>query len=406
MRGIKADGVIAVAGSSVTSRLSAFVLVALQICLAHPASAQLPSAVNGADLADASGEAIYANSCANCHGLDGTGVEPSLLAFEEEMPDFTDCDFAAREPDGDWIAVAHEGGPVRGFSEMMPAFRGALTEEQLERVMGYIRSLCTDADWPRGELNLPRALITEKAYPEDEWVVEAGVDLEGDGAAMGAYVYERRYGPRSQVEVIIPYGWRRGHADSHDHDHDHNGVEESEGARHGLGDIVLGVKHALYHSAESGTIFSLGGEVFLATGDAEAGLGAPGNKLEAFASFGQILPNDAFIQAQGGLEAPLYEDGHNEMFGRLVLGATLTEGQWGRAWTPMVEVQARRELETGAETHLDLVPQVQVALNTRQHVLGNIGVLVPVGGGAEARQVRLLAYVLLDWFDGGFFEGW
>ena len=403
-----ADRVILATVSAVPSlRLSAFALTALYLCLPAPASAQLPYAVNGADLADASGEAIYANSCANCHGLDGTGFEPSLLAFEEEIPDFTDCDFAAREPDGDWIAVAHEGGPVRGFSEMMPAFRGALTVEQLERVMGYIRSLCTDDNWPRGELNLPRPLLTEKAYPEDEWVVEAGVDLEGDGAAMGAYVYERRYGPRSQVEVVIPYGWVGAHTDSDGHDHNHNGAA-GEGGGHGLGDVVLGVKHALYHSGETGTIFSLGGEVFIATGDEEAGLGAPGNKLEAYASFGQILPNDAFIQAQGGVEAPLYEDASNEVFGRFVLGATFTEGEWGRAWTPMVEVQARQHLESGAETHFDLVPQVQVALNTRQHVLGNIGVLVPVGGGANepARPMRLVAYVLLDWFDGGFFEGW
>ncbi len=385
------------------------IAAAIPLGIAVPAAAQLPYAVNGADLADASGEAIYANSCANCHGLDGTGVEPSLLAFEEEMPDFTDCDFAAREPDGDWIAVAHEGGPVRGFSEMMPAFRGALSEEQLERVMGYIRSLCTDDNWPRGELNLPRPLVTEKAYPEDEWVVEAGVDLEGDGAAAGAYVYERRYGPRSQVEVVIPYGWRGSRAGSHDHGTDDDRAPGAgDGGSHGLGDIVLGVKHALYHSSQTGTIFSLGGEVFLATGDEEAGLGAPGNAVEAFAAFGQILPNDAFIQAQAGVEAPLYEDAANEVFGRFVLGATFTEGQWGRAWTPMVEVQARRDLESGAATHLDLIPQVQVALNTRQHVLGNIGVLVPVGSVANerARPMRLVAYVLLDWFDGGFFEGW
>lgn len=408
MRGSAPGQFIPAVVSTVSSlRLSAFALGALQLCFAAPASAQLPYAVNGADLADASGEAIYANSCANCHGLDGTGVEPSLLAFEEEMPDFTDCDFAAREPDGDWIAVAHEGGPVRGFSEMMPAFRGALTAEQLERVMGYIRSLCTDDNWPRGELNLPRPLLTTKAYPEDEWVVEAGVDLEGDGAAMGAYVYERRYGPRSQVEVVIPYGWRAAHTESDGHDHDHGGAA-AEGGGHGLGDIVLGVKHALYHSSSSGTIFSLGGEVFVATGDEEAGLGAPGNRLEAYASFGQILPNDAFIQAQGGLEAPLYEDAANEVFGRFVLGATFTEGEWGRAWTPMVEVQAKHHLESGAETEFNLIPQVQVALNTRQHVLGNIGVLVPVGSGANeyARPMRLVAYVLLDWFDGGFFEGW
>ena len=383
-------------------------LAALSLFLAAPAHSQLPYAVNGADLADASGEAIYANSCANCHGLDGTGLDRSLVAFEEELPDFTDCDFAAREPDGDWIAVAHEGGPVRGFSEMMPAFRGALTEEQLERVMGYIRTLCTDTNWPRGELNLPRALLTEKAYPEDEWVVEAGVDLEGDGAATGAYVYERRYGPRSQIEVVIPYGWRGTHAGAHGHDDDAAG-SNGEGGRHGLGDVVLGIKHALYHNSSSGTIFSLGGEVIVGTGDEDAGLGAPGNSLEAYASFGQILPNDAFIQAQAGAEVPLYEDAANEMFGRFVLGASFTEGQWGRTWTPMVEVQGKRELESGAETHFDLVPQVQVALNTRQHVLGNIGVLVPLGGGSDGAArppMRLVAYVLLDWFDGGFFEGW
>ncbi|MCY4574373.1 MAG: cytochrome c, partial [Gemmatimonadetes bacterium] len=82
-----ADRVILATVSAVPSlRLSAFVLTALYLCLPAPASAQLPYAVNGADLADASGEAIYANSCANCHGLDGTGFEPSLLAFEEEIP--------------------------------------------------------------------------------------------------------------------------------------------------------------------------------------------------------------------------------------------------------------------------------------------------------------------------------
>ncbi|MDE2754533.1 MAG: hypothetical protein OXI83_18330, partial [Gemmatimonadota bacterium] len=201
-------------------------VTAFPLAIANPATAQLPIAANGEDLADAPPDVIYAASSANRHGLDGTGPPPSLLAFEEEVPDFTDCDFAAREPDGDWIAVAHEGGPVRGFSEMMPAFRGALTEEQLGRVMGYIRTLCTDDNWPRGELNLPRPLLTEKAYPEDEWVVELGVDLESDGGASAAYVYEQRFGPRSQVEIVIPYGWRSGGAHDHGHDdHDHDIAE-------------------------------------------------------------------------------------------------------------------------------------------------------------------------------------
>lgn len=377
--------------------------------LAAPLSAQLQPVSVGADLADATGEAIYAAACANCHGLDGTGLAPSLVAFEEELPDFSDCDFAAREPDADWIAVAHEGGPVRGFSEMMPAFRGALTEEQLGRVMGYIRTLCTDSNWPRGELNLPRALLTEKAYPEDEWVVEVGVDLERGGGVDGAYVYEQRFGPRSQVEVVIPYGWRRGGGEDHDHDDhddDHKGHSADEVA-HGLGDLVLAVKHALYHDLASGTILSAMVEAVLPTGDHEAGLGAPGSEAEAFLSLGQILPADAFLQAQAGVAVPFYDDAATEGFGRILLGRTWTEGKWGRAWSPMLEVQAKRDLEAGAATHIDLLPQIQVALNTRQHVLANVGVLVPVGRDAGQRPpLRLVAYLLLDWFDGGFLEGW
>ena len=382
--------------------------------LAVPAGAQLVTPGLGAELADALGRDIYAASCANCHGLDGTGLDRSLVAFEEELPDFTDCDFAAREPDADWIAVAHEGGPVRGFSEMMPAFRGALTEEQLGRVMSYIRTLCTDANWPRGELNLPRPLLTEKAYPEDEWVVEGDGDFQDGNALTSAFVYEYRFGPRSQVEVVIPYGWRRGAAGpemDHDAGHSDHDADDDPGHggpwSHGLGDVVVGLKHALFHSIGAGTIFSVGGEVILPTGEAGAGLGAPGSALEPFVSFGQILPGDAFLQGQAGAEVPLYEDGQTEGFGRLVLGATRTEGPWGRAWSPMIEVQAKRGFDSGAETLVDVVPQLQVSLNTRQHVLANVGVLIPVGEapGAE-RPMRLLAYVLLDWFDGGFFEGW
>lgn len=70
----------------------------------------------------------------------------------------------------------------------------------------------------------------------------------------------------------------------------------------------------------------------------------------------------------------------------------------------MVEVQAKRDLERGASATVDVVPQIQLSLNRRQHVLANVGVLLPAT--QRARPARLLVYVLLDWFDGGFFEGW
>ena len=239
-------------------------------------------------------------------------------------------------------------------------------------------------------------------------MMSCAVDIVASRLHVTRLVYEYRFGPRSQVEVVIPYGWRRDH-DHVDDEHDHSdgdGIHDGSWS-HGFGDVVLALKHALFHSIESGTIFSLGGEIILPTGESGIGLGAPGGALEPFMSFGQILPGDAFLQAQAAVEVPLYEDGETEGFGRLVLGATRTEGRWGRAWSPMLEVQAGRAFEPGAETLVDLVPQLQVSLNTRQHVLANVGVLIPVGEapGTE-RPIRLLAYVLLDWFDGGFFEGW
>jgi mono/diheme cytochrome c family protein len=354
-------------------------------------AAQVPDDLNGLD-----DRGLFDAACAGCHGTDGRGVEPALLAFEEAMPDFTDCDFAAREPDSDWIAVAHDGGPARGFSRMMPAFRGALTVEQLTRVMRYVRTLCADPRWPRGELNLPRALLTEKAFPEDEWVIEADAQLEGEGAVGSQFVWEQRFGPRSQIEIGIPFGWREVP--------DPSAAGQTRWAG-GLGDLVLGVKHAAYHSAEAGRIFAVGGEVVLPTGDASKGLGAAGTKLEGFASFGQILPADGFLQLQAVLEAPLYDGAENEAVGRALLGKTFTSGRWGRSWSPIVEMQAKRELESGAVTAVDIVPQIQVSLNTRQHVLANIGVLIPTTQ-TTGRSARLLVYVLLDWFDGGFFEGW
>jgi mono/diheme cytochrome c family protein len=350
-------------------------------------AAQLPD-----DLDELSGAQLYAASCANCHGPDGRGLDRSLVGFEEPLPDFTDCDFASREQAADWTAIAHEGGPVRGFSQMMPAFGGALSVEQVARVITHIRTFCEDASWPRGELNLPRAILTEKAFPEDEWVVEADAAMEGYGSVAGAFVWEQRFGPRSQFEVVIPYGWAQ--------------VPGTGGDWvSGFGDLVLGVKHALYHDGEAGRIMAFGGEVVLPTGDETKGFGADGTKAEGFVSFGQILPAAAFLQLQAGAETPFYDGGENEAFGRIALGRTFTSGDWGRSWTPMVELQGKKELEGGVPIALDVVPQMQVSLNKRQHVQANVGLLIPATE-TTGRSVRLLAYLLLDWFDGGFFEGW
>lgn len=338
-----------------------------------------------------SGRELYTQACANCHGADGKGGSVKQLGLQTPPPDFTDCNFANREPNGDWVAVAHQGGPIRGFSTEMPAFGESLSVGELQKIMGHVRTFCRDNNWPRGELNLPRALVTEKAYPEDEVVISSFIDMENEGALSNEIVYEQRFGSRNQVEIVFPFGysqlsgggWSGGH----------------------LGDLAVGVKRVFYHNYSSGTIFSLTGEVILPTGDTSTGFGKGTTVLEPFASFAQLLPAGGFLHAQMGLEYPvLQEKAGNEVFWRAALGKSFNPNPWGRTLSPMVEMLASKELESGTQVHWDLVPQMQITLNKRQHVMLNVGYRIPVDDAG--RNSQFMVYILWDWFDGGFFEGW
>jgi mono/diheme cytochrome c family protein len=343
------------------------------------------------------GVEIYLYACANCHGMDGKGRSQSRLGFSVPLPDFTDCDFTVREPDSDWVAVTVQGGPSRGFSELMPAFGKVLTVEQIEKAVRHIRTFCTDHNWPAGELNLPLPLFTEKAYPEDEAIVTASVSEDIDQIS-GEFIYEQRFGPRNQVEIKVPFGWSQmtvlGEPD-----------QKTDWAS-SLGDVAVGVKRAIFHNWKRGSIFSAAAEIVLPTGDEARGFGKGTFVFEPFISFGQILSAEFFIHSQAGLEIPAKtENAENEAFFRLVLGRTFTSGSWGRAWSPMIELLASRELVSGEKINWDVVPEIQVTLNKRQHIMFNIGVRIPVNN-TSGRNVSIAAYLLWDWFDGGFFEGW
>ena len=341
------------------------------------------------DTAGKSGAQLFADACSACHGLDGKGKEATELGFDVPTPDFSDCQFAPREPNADWVTVAHEGGAARGFSRHMPAFGGALGEADLYKVVAHIKTFCSATEWPRGELNLPKALHTEKAFPEDEWVMTTGFG-KGPANISTQFVYEKRFGPLTQIEVTLPFEASK--------DDDWTG---------GAGDLALGVKRVLSHSLDRGYIVSIAGEVVLPTGDSGAGLSKNTTVFESFVSFGKLLPSDSFFQFQGGIELPVdATKAGRETFWRFNLGRTFTQnGPFGRAWSPMVELLAARELESGATTHWDVVPQFQVTLNTRQHVRFNVGWRVPINDRA-GRHSRVVMYFLWDWFDGGLRDGW
>lgn len=340
---------------------------------------------------DANDRMIYETSCATCHGADGTGAAPSMLAFEEEPPDFTECTFATREPDADWIAVAHDGGTVRGFSRMMPAFGEALTMDELAAAVRHIRTFCDDDRWAPGELNFPRTLHTEKAYPEDEVVITTFTNLEGRGGINTKNIYERRVGPGSQFEVIVPIGTNEG----------------ADGVwRGGIGDVAIGFKHVMYHNAASGSILSAASELILPSGDPDRGLGKGTTIFEPYVAYGQALPAELFVQAQSGFEIPFKTATTKaEVFARAAIGRTFTQGRWGRAWSPMVEILAAREFEEGHRIQWDIVPQMQVTLNTRQHIMLNAGARLPLSD-SDVRHAQFVVYVLWEWFDGGLLDGW
>jgi hypothetical protein len=338
-----------------------------------------------------SGAELYGAACAACHAADGTGSPQAVVGFDDPIPDFTECSFATPEAAADWFAVAHAGGPVRAFSRRMPSFGAALSAAELERIIDHVRGFCDDAAWPRGELNLPRALVTEKAYPENEALLTTSIQKGAPRELTNEVVYERRFGARNQFEVAVPLT-----------------MQASEGSPwlRGLGDVAIAMKRVLHHDLRAGRIVSVGGELVLPTGKESEGLGGGTMVFEPFLSVGQILPHETFLQAQVGLELPrLRERAESEAFWRGVFGMTLIQGQFGRSWTPMIEVAAVRELQEGRRTEWDVLPQLQVSLSKRQHILISGGVRIPVNA-QEGRHPQVLTYLLWDWFDGGLRDGW
>jgi hypothetical protein len=356
--------------------------------LAWPGAARAagPAADRAAD------RAVFEARCALCHGSDGRGA-PGRAAFDLPLPDFTDCSFASREADADWLAVIRQGGPARGFSPVMPPHAAALSAAEIAAVLRHLRRFCEDARWPPGELNLPRPLVTEKAFPEDEALVETFVDTNRDGRVATELLFEKRIGPRSQVEIALPFvALER--------------PERPGSWNAGIGDLVLAAKHAFFHSGERGSIASLGAEVVLPTGDEDRGLGGGTTVFEPYLAVGQLLPGGAFLQLQALGELPVDRDRADEVQLRATLGRTWRIGRYGRAVSPMVEAVGVWAFEPdGTVEQWELVPQVQIALSRRQHVRLNLGARIPITDAGE-RPTRFGIYLLWDWFDGGLLEGW
>jgi mono/diheme cytochrome c family protein len=346
------------------------------------------------------GREIFEAACATCHGARGTGADRASRGFEVEPPDFTDCKFTSREQKADWVGIATEGGPVKAFDPLMPAFGKVLSGAQIEAAVGHAKAFCPEKRWPPGEFNLPKALNTGKAFPEDEVRFAVSSTVEEPVAIHGKLVVAGRVGARHQLEAVIPGGAQQ---------LAHFSPDGKEGYRwgEGVGDISLGWKGVLWHHLPAGTIGGLALDVLLPTGDTADGFGKGIFSFEPALLIGQIIPRVGFLQLQAGAEFSTDPGvaGH-VLFWRGAVGRTFRQGgEFGRQWSPMVEILGATEIDDGEPPDWDIVPQLQVALSTRQHVRLGLGAQLPLTR-FDDRQIEIQAYLVWDWYDGGFGEGW
>jgi mono/diheme cytochrome c family protein len=363
------------------------------ISLTNAATANAQAVNNNASSTVQSGEQIFQANCAACHGKDGKGAPQHLRGFKapDTFPDFTRCDQTTPEPNTSWEAVITYGGEFRGFSQIMPSFGQALTADQIREVARYLRTFCTNPHWPRGELNLPRALVTEKAFPESEEVISTSVNAQGAPGVESHYIHEQRFGVKNQIEIDVPISFSN-------EDHTWYG---------GIGDVTFGYKREIYSSLKKGDIFSLFGGVVAPTGSTKHGFGSGTTTFESFAAYDQLFRSNTFIQTQLGGELPVDTlKAPQAMFWNTAVGQMFApQHGLGRLWSPMMEVIMNRDFEAGAKTNWDIVPQMQVTISRRQHVRGNLGVRVPVNN-TDGRPVQLMFYLLWDWADGKLTGGW
>ena len=337
------------------------------------------------------GEEIFSATCAGCHAADGKGAPRSTVAFAVPVPDFTDCKATTAESTVDYAAVIRDGGPVRGFSRIMPAFRDLLTADQIQRVATYLRTFCPEPAWPRGELNVALALITEKAFPEDELLITSTASTRGPASIENHLIYEKRFGQRTQLEVDVPYGF----------------VERpGKSWVGGLSDASIAAKRVFYASSASGAILSGLGGVVLPTADARTGLGTGTTSFEAIVLGAKLLPARSYFQFEGGVNLPTdVSSTPRSAFWSGALGKTIAFGPITRIWSPMIEVAGSRDLTRGASVDWNVVPQFQLSLSALQHVRAGFGVNVPLTQ-RKTRDSQIMAYLLWDMADGPLLQGW
>jgi mono/diheme cytochrome c family protein len=323
-----------------------------------------------------SGKSMYNAWCARCHGEDGRGLVEDL-ELEVPPPDFTDCSFNSREPVRDWRAVITHGGPSRGLSWSMPAWGEAISQEQIDLIISYIKTFCQDTRWPRGELNFRRPQITAKAFPENEALLIPVYTHKRQRGFTTKLVYEERIGPRGQWEIAVPF------------------VAHYQTSTGGIGDIEVSGKYALYDNVASLSIVSAGLEVGLPTGNAAKEFGGGHWKIAPYLAAAKGFER-LVLQSSVKYEQPLKGD-ERELQYNFAFTFPLTDEKKGLM--PMLEFNGVKSLNTGSNS-LFLTPQLYIGLVKRGHIALSFGTQIPIAG-CKPFEYRIMTFLLWEYLDGG-----
>lgn len=325
--------------------------------------------------ASLSGEEAYRDACASCHGADGRG-SPEGSAIRTQLPDFTDCVTATAETTANWRGLIRNGGPFLGMSDQMPAFGETLDDDEIRAVIEYVRGFCTDPRYPRGDLNFPRPVFVEKAFPEDEAVLSFDYESAPDArTASWEAALEKRIGARGQVELSLPVALVQP-----DHGSDAAGV----------GDVGLSYKHVLFADPAWNSIVAARLAVTLPTGKTTGGIGAGTAVFAPQLLVGQAL-GSFILQAQIAAEVPVdAASADRQMLYAFAFQYRL--GPYKKSLVAGLELQQTQALASDVRAGTVLGPTLYLPLSRRGHVAIGAGAQFPVAGTRP-----------YDWLVGSFF---
>lgn len=112
---------------------------------AHLALAMVSLALGtsaGIASAEEEGAALYEVYCAQCHGIKGDGNGINVRDMSVQPRDHTDPVGMSARSDATLFKAVKQGGQSINKSVLMPPWDGVLSDDEIDRLVEYMRELC------------------------------------------------------------------------------------------------------------------------------------------------------------------------------------------------------------------------------------------------------------------------